>query len=273
MGALHNNKGINLSSTYSVAITGLKAGIARETAIKQLADLLKVTKEKVVSILDSQKFAVKSGVDLATAAKYETAIRSCGGSCIVEPDVTETEDLIFDIPESLSLGNGNAKELPPKNQDQLPQIQANPAVIRAVTFYSVLILLSVVCIFIAFYVAINSGIGSFFTGGKNVALASGIIQQSLKSPSSFSLVSGKEMWEGQNSEGKSAHIVEIEYDAQNGFGASLRDCKVLAFYTDGDSVMWSSLWGAMPCASNPAHGGLLEHSKVVEIIREKNSFK
>jgi hydroxymethylpyrimidine pyrophosphatase-like HAD family hydrolase len=59
-----------VSSTYSIAIAGIKAGVAKETAIKQLAELLKVSEEKVVSMLNSHKFVVKSGVDLATAAKY-----------------------------------------------------------------------------------------------------------------------------------------------------------------------------------------------------------
>lgn len=270
MGALHNNKGVNLSSTYSITITGIKADVARETALKQLAKLLGVSEEKVVSILNSQKFVVKSGVDLATAAEYEAALQKAGGNIVVQPDATGTKDLIFDIPESLKRDNCAAKKVPLINQKLLSQL--NPDLLKAVAFSSIPYVLGIT-VFVVTFATLNPGISAFFTGGNSVALASGIIKQSLKSPSSFSLVSGKEMWEGETADGKSAYIVEVEYDAQNGFGTSLRDCKVVAFYKDGDSVMWSSLWGSMPCASNPAHGGLLEHSNVVEIIREKNSFK
>jgi len=60
------------------------------------------------------------------------------------------------------------------------------------------------------------------------AMAGEIIKKDLRSPSSFSLVSGKEMWKGKDQEGNPAFIVRVEYDAQNGFGAMIRDCKLVA---------------------------------------------
>lgn len=62
-----------------------------------------------------------------------------------------------------------------------------------------------------------------------VATAIEIIKKNLRSPSSFSLISGKEVWSGKDSKGISAHIVRIEYDAQNGFGAITRECELVAF--------------------------------------------
>ena len=93
------SKGTTLSSTYSIAVTGIQAGIAKDTAIKQLAELLQVAEEKATSMLESQKFIVKNGVDLATSAKYEAALRKCGCDVIVEPDDV-ANDLTFDFPES-----------------------------------------------------------------------------------------------------------------------------------------------------------------------------
>lgn len=70
--------------------------------------------------------------------------------------------------------------------------------------------------------------------GNRVATASEIIKKNLRSPSSFSLISGKEVWSGKDSKGISAYIVRIEYDAQNGFGAIIRDCQLVAFTINDD---------------------------------------
>lgn len=73
----------------------------------------------------------------------------------------------------------------------------------------------------------------------SVSKASEIIKKELRSPSSFRLASGKEVWTGKNKESKPAHIVRIEYDAQNGFGAMIRDCKLVAYIDNGDKFSWS----------------------------------
>lgn len=74
----------------------------------------------------------------------------------------------------------------------------------------------------------------------NVLLASHIVSERLRSPSSFSLVSWREMWAGTDSKGNPAYLVRVEYDAQNGFGAMIRDCKVVAFFRKGDKVGWNN---------------------------------
>lgn len=86
-----------MSTTYRISITGIKTGIAKETAIKQLAELLKVSEEKAASMLDSQKFVVKSGVDLKTSAKYEAALQESGCYVAVESE-DMADSLSFDIP-------------------------------------------------------------------------------------------------------------------------------------------------------------------------------
>lgn len=98
---LIHKEGTALSSTYSIAIIGLEAGIAKDTAIKKLAELLEMTDEMVASILESQKFIVKSGVDLATSAKYEATLRECGCIIVVEPIVV-SNDFNFDLPVFLN---------------------------------------------------------------------------------------------------------------------------------------------------------------------------
>lgn len=56
-----------------------------------------------------------------------------------------------------------------------------------------------------------------------------IIKKNLESPSSFSLISGETVWSGKDSNEKAAYIVRVEYDAQNVFGAIIRNCQLVAF--------------------------------------------
>ena len=70
-------------------------------------------------------------------------------------------------------------------------------------------------------------------GDNQVSSANEIVKTRLKSPSSFSLVSGKTVWSGKTNHGQPAYIVRVEYDAQNGFGAAIRDCNMVAFWDEG----------------------------------------
>lgn len=90
-------KRLILSSTYNIAITGIRPEVEKKTAVRLLAELLKVTEEKVVLMLESPKFIVKTGVDLRASVKYEDALSECGFACVVEPDAN-TNDLRFDVP-------------------------------------------------------------------------------------------------------------------------------------------------------------------------------
>jgi hypothetical protein len=102
-----------------------------------------------------------------------------------------------------------------------------------------------------------------------VSNASEIIKKSLRSPSSFSLVSGKEVWSGKNGEGKPAYIVRIEYDAQNGFGAMIRDCKLVAYTDNGDKISWRTNGAMDACEAKP----LFDETQMVEMMRKINFEK
>lgn len=75
---------------------------------------------------------------------------------------------------------------------------------------------------------------------KSVGYASNILKEKLKSPSSFSLVKGEVMWSGRNSENLPSHVVRLTYDAQNGFGAMLRNCKLVSYSINGDQLEWNT---------------------------------
>jgi hypothetical protein len=101
-----------------------------------------------------------------------------------------------------------------------------------------------------------------------ILLAISIIKKSLRSPSSFILVSGKEVWSGKNTEGDAAHIVRIEYDAQNGFGADIRDCKLVAYNDKGKKYEWKENGAMNQCGTK-----LFDETQMVEIIRKINFEK
>lgn len=70
-----------------------------------------------------------------------------------------------------------------------------------------------------------------------------VIKESLRSPDSFEYITGKVIWEGTY-KGNSAFVTLVSYNAQNGFGALLRGCAIVAFsITSDDKVSWSSLYG------------------------------
>lgn len=64
------------------------------------------------------------------------------------------------------------------------------------------------------------------------AHAAHLLKQKMKSPASFSVVSSKVMWHGNDNKGRDAYIVKVDYDAANSFGAVLRDCKLVSFAYD-----------------------------------------
>lgn len=137
-----------MSSTYSIAITGIKAGVTKETATKQLVELLKVTEEKVASIIESQKFVVKSGVDLKTSVKYEEALSQCGWTSISEP---EPDTLSFDLET-------------PSNFSQQPETSEPSTSLRA-SLASVSLAISFVLVVMALYFSVSSfGLFKIFKG-------------------------------------------------------------------------------------------------------------
>jgi len=80
-----------------------------------------------------------------------------------------------------------------------------------------------------------------------------VIAGGLKSPGSYTPVLTEKLWEGKTSSGHNAYVVRTVFDAQNAFGALLRDCRLTAFYIEGDRVMHSML-GSLKCEINAPPG-------------------
>jgi hypothetical protein len=74
-----------------------------------------------------------------------------------------------------------------------------------------------------------------------------ILQQSLRAPASYNFVSGDVIWEGKTKAGEPAYVVRVAYDAQNGFGALLRGCAIVAYRETSDGQLaWSQSTGVDP---------------------------
>lgn len=71
-----------------------------------------------------------------------------------------------------------------------------------------------------------------------------IVKENLRSPSSFKYIDGVTLWSGQTMSGDSAYIVAVLYDAQNGFGALLRGCAIVAYHLAKDGkLIWNNALG------------------------------
>ncbi len=70
-----------------------------------------------------------------------------------------------------------------------------------------------------------------------------VIKSSLRSPDSFEYISGKVIWQGIH-KGNEAYVTLVSYNAQNGFGALIRGCAIVAFsLTENEEVLWKSQSG------------------------------
>ena len=101
-----------------------------------------------------------------------------------------------------------------------------------------------------------------------------IIQQSLRSPNSFSAVSHTTLFTGKKA-GQPAYIVKVEYDAQNAFGASVRDCTYVSFYHENDDIKWSQMWGLRKCSADVGNFGFVNvtEDEFVKRLIENNDFQ
>lgn len=96
--------------------------------------------------------------------------------------------------------------------------------------------------------------------------AAEIIKKNLKSPSTFALVSERQVWAGKGADGKDAFIFHVDYDAQNGFGAMIRGSTYVAYEISGDQYEWNP---GMAMDSSPES----MESLVVEMLRKLNFEK
>lgn len=104
----------------------------------------------------------------------------------------------------------------------------------------------------------------------NVKIASQIAMTQLRSPSSFSLISGEEVWKGQSRAGDPAYLVRLEFDSQNGFGTMIRACKIVAFSVKSGGQFEYTPGRALDDCEVP---GVLDQAAVIGIITRINDFK
>ena len=104
-------------------------------------------------------------------------------------------------------------------------------------------------------------------GDNQVGNASEILKKRLKSPSSFSLVSGKTVWTGKTNHGQPAFIVRIEYDAQNSFGAAIRYCNMVAYRDPGgDSISYLTPGAIQDCEVK----GVMSEEEIIKMQVDYN---
>jgi hypothetical protein len=125
----------------------------------------------------------------------------------------------------------------------------------------------------AVVVALMLGGPLIFGGSTATSTTDQIIKGSLRSPSSYSVKSQKVLWSGKSGSSK-AYIVKTEFDAQNGFGANIRDCYYTSFSIEGNNVSWSPVWGLRKCSSDVGHFGYISvsESEFVKTLIEANNF-
>lgn len=87
---------------YQVIFTGVREGVARPEAIKNLAALFKTTPEQVEKLLASSGHILKKGITAEVAGKYRAAIEAAGGACRVEQELAPVQTLDVDLPRSLA---------------------------------------------------------------------------------------------------------------------------------------------------------------------------
>ncbi len=102
--------------------------------------------------------------------------------------------------------------------------------------------------------------------------ASEIIKQNIKTPSSFKLISGEEIWSGTNTVGQPVYIVRVEYDAQNTFGAIIRNRNLVAFYATGSNWGWDKKNAIQPCEIKSSDGYVYTDEKAMIRLTKKINF-
>jgi hypothetical protein len=86
--------------------------------------------------------------------------------------------------------------------------------------------------------------GGFGRDTSPPAQAAEIVKTMVRSPDSFKRAGGEVLWQGQTRDGRPAYVTSVAFDSQNGLGAMMRGCMLVAFHegADGKSV-WDPMWG------------------------------
>lgn len=93
-------------------------------------------------------------------------------------------------------------------------------------------------------------IASAALGPSDAGNADKLLKEALRSPASYSSASSDTVWTGKTDTGKKARIVKVTFDAQNGFGATIRDCQYVAFWYDGSKVFHFPNRHTWPCSGD-----------------------
>ena len=85
-----------MSTTYRVVLNGPMPGHAVDRVAQEMSALFKLSVDQAKSVLARPGLAIKKGLDLPTAAKYQAALEKRGCACLVEPEVAHEEVLTID---------------------------------------------------------------------------------------------------------------------------------------------------------------------------------
>jgi hypothetical protein len=88
---------------------------------------------------------------------------------------------------------------------------------------------------------------------KDLKIADSVIKKSIKTPSTYKRISGEELRSGATPHGGKSHVFRIEYDAQNVYGALIRDCGVAVFREEGGEIYYFRLELIAPNPCNAIH--------------------
>ncbi len=109
---------------------------------------------------------------------------------------------------------------------------------------------------------------------REASVADKMISDKLKSPSSYSAVSQKTLWKGKH-DGFDAYIIKTEFDAQNGFGAQIRDCYYTSFTLKADgNYSYSTMWGLRRCSDDVGDFGYftITEAEFIKSLVQYNKF-
>lgn len=100
-----------------------------------------------------------------------------------------------------------------------------------------------------------------------------MVEKTLRSPSTYQVASQKLLFTGHKGSDP-AFIVKTEYDAQNGFGATMRDCYYVTFTEHGEEVNWDRMWGLRHCEADVGNFafGTVSEEDFVGTLKKVNGF-
>ncbi len=300
-----------MNDSYRIVFNGAQPGKALDEIKENLARLFRVKPEQVTTLIKTPGFVVKRGVDLQTANRFQVAMQGAGCVCVVEseestpgmsanttnaapatspPPVLTKQNVICSgcaatNPASakfcLSCGTKLADVNTPAAVSDTSAINSAPSTLsgntevrRSQKTYAEIVRswgakawIGVGSVVVVFLYLFNSG------GGEAGSAADLIIKDALRSPSSYSVVSQKVLWTGKDETSK-AYIVKTDFDAQNGFGGTIRDCYYTAFSVNGKNVNWNKLMGVRKCSSDVGDFGFVSvtEEQFIKNLIEMNHF-